>query len=81
MRDFQQTKSHILIVGNINKENIKRIKEIFISFDADLSLKIETPDDFLKNKNKPLYQSIFKEHIVIYGETKFIGFYSKDEKI
>lgn len=64
----------LLIVGNLNKERIKRIREIFVSLNIDLSLKIETINKFLKNKDKPLYRNIFVEHIIIYGEMKFITF-------
>lgn len=63
----------ILIVGKLEKEEIKRIREIFVTLENELSLKIETINSFLKNKNKSLYQNILKEHVVIYGVFNFIG--------
>ena len=62
----------ILIVGTLNKEKITRIKEIFISLDIEPSIKIEDFDKFMKNVDKPLYQNIIKEHVIICGEINFI---------
>lgn len=62
----------ILIVGKLKKEEIKRIQEIFITLENELSLKIETVNHFLKNKDKPLYQNILKEHVIIYGILDFM---------
>ncbi len=63
----------ILIVGNFSNENIKRIRETFISLDIEPSFKIESFDSFLNNKNKPLYKNILEEHIILFGELKFIS--------
>ncbi len=62
----------ILIVGKPEKEKIARIKEIFVTFNRELSLKLETLSQFLKNKNKPLYLNILKEHIILTGTLNFI---------
>ena len=40
----------ILVVGNLKKEEVNRIKEIFVTFDKEVSLKIET----VKTNNRRL---------------------------
>ena len=62
----------ILIVGKLEKEKIKMMREIFITLESELSLKVETVKHFLKNKDKPLYQNILKEHVVVYGVLDFM---------
>lgn len=62
----------ILIVGKLNREEINRIREVFVSLEVEPSIKIETKSKFIKNKNKPLYQNIIKEHVIICGEIEFI---------
>ncbi len=62
----------ILIVGNLKNEEIKRIREVFVTLEKELSLKIETIVNFIKNKDKPLYQNILKEHVIIIGADKYI---------
>lgn len=62
----------IIIVARVKKEDIIKIREIFITQDNELSLKIETLDKFISNKSKPLYQSILREHIVICGAYNLI---------
>ncbi len=62
----------IIIVSKLEKEDITKIREIFITHDNELSLKIETLNKFISNKDKPLYQNILREHIVIYGAHEFI---------
>lgn len=64
----------ILIVGKLTTIEINKIREIFVSLDAEPSIKIETKNQFLKNKDKPLYQNIIKEHIIVYGEFNFLAF-------
>jgi predicted nucleotidyltransferase len=67
----------LLIVGKLNKEETKRVEEIFITLESELSLKIETLQKFLKNKEKPLYKNILKEHIITDGTINFIKILAK----
>lgn len=67
----------VLVVGDMEKEKVKRIREIFVTLEKELSLKIETIKQFLKNKDKPLYQNILKEHIILYGAERFIEILEK----
>lgn len=67
----------ILIIENLKKEEIRRIEETFVTLHNELSLKTESINNFLKNKNKPLYKNILKEHIIIYGVEKFIKIRNK----
>ena len=70
----------ILVVGNLKKEEVNRIKEIFVTFDKEVSLKIETVKNFIKYIEKPLYQNILKEHIVAVGVEEFIKTINKIKK-
>ena len=63
----------LLIIGNLSEEKRKRLKEAFITFDVEPSIKIETLKQFKNNLNKPLYKNIIREHVVIYGEYSFIS--------
>lgn len=67
----------ILIIGKLKKDEISKIKEIFITLEHEPSLKIETKHAFLKNKDKPLYKNIIKEHIVLYGAHNYIALLEK----
>ena len=67
----------VIIIGKLNDNEINWIREIFITLEGELSLKIETINDFLKNKNKPLYQNILKEHIIMNGVEKFMNIMNK----
>ncbi len=67
----------LLLIGKINKNILRRIKEIFITLEVEPSLKIETVAGFLKQKNKPLYQNILREHIVICGGWQFLKILQK----
>lgn len=67
----------LLIAGKLKKEDIRRIEEIFITLENELSLKIETLKRFLKNKNKPLYKNILKDHIIAEGAINFIKILAK----
>lgn len=70
----------LLIVGELKKEEITRIEEIFITLESELSLKIETIKKFLENKNKPLYENILREHIIMGGVTNFMKILAKIRK-
>lgn len=63
----------LLIVGKLNDEKRKRLKEAFITMDIEPSIKIETLRQFKNNLNKPLYQNIIKEHVIMQGEYNFIS--------
>lgn len=63
----------LLIVGRLNDEKRKRLKEAFITLDIEPSIKIENLKQFKNNLNKPLYKNIMKEHIIIYGEYNFVS--------
>ena len=70
----------VIIIGKLKKEEISKIREIFITFEAELSLKIETPANFLKSIQKPLYQNILKSHIVLNNANEFIRLLDKINK-
>lgn len=67
----------LLFIGKIDKATRKRIKEIFITLEAEPSIKIETATKFLEQKQKPLYQNILKEHVVICGGWQFMNLLQK----
>lgn len=67
----------LLIVGKLEKEEIKRIREIFVTLENELSFKIQTIDSFIKNKDKPLYNNLLREHVIVYGEGNFIEILDK----
>lgn len=67
----------LLIVGSPDKEMLKRIKEIFVTLDSEVSIKIESTSKFLSNIDKPLYQNILKEHVIVYGEMDYAKILSK----
>lgn len=67
----------LLIVGKLEKEEIKRIREVFVTLESELSLKIETIHSFLENIDKPLHQNLLKEHVVVYGAGIFISVLEK----
>lgn len=62
----------LLVVGNLTFKDRERIREIFATSDADVSMKIETLRQFQKNREKPLYQNIMKEHVVVFGSFNFV---------
>lgn len=70
----------ILIIGKLDNEARKRLSETFVTLEIEPSIKIETVKNFLKNKDKPLFQNIIKEHVVVYGEINFIKFLEKLKK-
>jgi len=63
----------ILIVGNVRDKN--KLREIFISLEQDVSLKIETLKSFEKRLGDALHQQILKEGIVICGGDVFVRFF------
>lgn len=67
----------ILIAGKLEREKINRIREVFVTFGKEVSLKIDTIKSFIKNKDKPLYQNILKEHVVVFGVIDFVNIINK----
>jgi len=62
----------VLVVGKIR--NKEKIREIMVSLDMDVSLKIETFSDFEKRIGDALHQQIFKEGIIIFDNGKYLDF-------
>lgn len=62
----------ILVVGEMGRDMKKRMIETLVTVDREVSLKTETLPQFLKNMRKPLYQSIIKEHVILYGQYSFL---------
>ncbi len=76
--NFSQTKeSDLDILFLINKKidinNLKKnIERSFITFDHEISPRIDFLNNFKKNKNKGIYQTIIKNHIIIKGALDYI---------
>ncbi|MBI2675791.1 MAG: winged helix-turn-helix transcriptional regulator [Candidatus Aenigmarchaeota archaeon] len=62
----------LLVAGGLDSKVRERIREIFATSDAELSMKIETLRQFRRNRDKPLYQNIMKEHVVVFGSFNFV---------
>lgn len=67
----------LLIIGLPTPEKIRKIKEIFVTFDKEVSLKYETEKQFMKNLQKPLYQNILKEHVISIGAVNYLRLLEK----
>ena len=67
----------LLIVGNIKDK--EKIKEVFVSLDVDLSLKIETLKEFGNRINDALHQQILKDNILIFDSGKFMEVLQRNE--
>ncbi len=67
----------LLFIGKIDKHILRAIKEIFITLEVEPSLKMETARKFINQKNKPLYQNILREHIVVCGGWQFMKIMEK----
>ncbi len=67
----------LLFIGKIDKAVLRRIKEIFITLEVEPSLKMETAAEFLKQKSKPLYQNILREHVVFCSGWQFMSLLNK----
>ena len=61
----------ILMVGDI--KNKGKIREMLVSLDLEVSIKIETLGDFKKRMNDALHRQIIKENILICDSGKFMG--------
>jgi len=60
----------ILIIGKI--KNKEKIREILVTLDMEVSIKIESYSDFKKRINNDLHQQILKDNILIYDSGKFV---------
>jgi len=62
-----------LISGRINKNNLKKeIERSFVTFDREISPRIDTLDNLRKNMDSGIYQTIIRNHIIIKGALSFI---------
>jgi len=59
----------LLVVGKINKT---RIREILVSLDLEVSIKIETLSDFKKRIDDSIHKQIIRDNILIYDSGKFV---------
>lgn len=59
----------ILIVGNI--KNKEKIKEVFVTLDVDVSIKVENLKDFKTRKDDALHRQIIKEGIILFDKSVF----------
>ena len=50
----------------------KEIERSFITFNQEISPRIDTLDSFKNNLNKDIYQTIIKNHVIIKGAINFI---------
>ncbi len=67
----------LLFIGKTDKATLRRIKEIFITLEVEPSFKVETAAGFLKQKHKPLYHNVLREHVVICGGWQFMKMLQK----
>lgn len=67
----------ILIVGKLDNVTKNRIDEIFITSEVEPSVKTDTLEKFIENKEKPLYQNILMEHVIIFGSYEFVSVLEK----
>ncbi|MBS3151304.1 winged helix-turn-helix transcriptional regulator [Candidatus Woesearchaeota archaeon] len=59
--------------GEINKEDLKKeVERSFITFNYEISPRIDTLKNFKVNIDKGIYQTIVKNHIIIKGSLDFI---------
>lgn len=57
----------------INKNNLKKeIERSFVTFNRELSPRIDTINNFRKNINSGVYQTILKNHIIIKGNINYL---------
>lgn len=76
---YSQTKDSdldilFLIKEKIDKNKLKKeIERSFITFDQEISSRIDTLNNFKRNINKGIYQTIIKNHIIIKGTLDFVS--------
>jgi predicted nucleotidyltransferase len=66
----------ILIVGSIR--NKERIREILVTFEKEVSIKIESVQDFKKRRDDAIHMQIIKEGIIIIGAENFVELIKKE---
>jgi len=69
----------LLFLANMDKKNkISKACELaFITFDHDVSPRIESLRDFKNNITDSLHKSIIRDHVILYGSEKFIEIIGK----
>jgi len=60
------------IVGKVDAETKKRIREIFSTLDRDFNVTIEEREKFLGKIGEPIRQNMIKDHVIICGERGFL---------
>lgn len=76
--NYSQTKDSdldilFLISGKIDTDKLKKeIERSFVTFDHEISPRIDTEENFRKNIKKEIYQTIIKNHIIIKGNSDYI---------
>ncbi|MBU2639641.1 MAG: nucleotidyltransferase domain-containing protein [Nanoarchaeota archaeon] len=77
--NYSQTKDSDLDIlflskGEVDRELLKKeIERSFVTFNYEVSARIDSLDNFKKNIDKGIYQSIIKNHVIIKGALDFIG--------
>ena len=66
-----------LAVGDIPRVLADRIREIFVTLEAELSLKVETRDKFAQSRGDHLHQNVIREHVILTGEREFLNLMGK----
>ena len=62
-----------LVSGKLDKSKLKKeIERSFVTFNHEISPRVDTLNNFKKNINKGIYQTIVKNHVVIKGALNFI---------
>ena len=63
-----------LIGRKISKEELKKeIERSFVTFNHEISPRVDTLNNFKRNINRGVYQTIVRNHIIIKGSLDFIG--------
>ncbi len=66
--------------GEIDTENLKKeIERSFVTFDHEISPRIDTVGNFRKNFDKEIYQTIVRNHIILEGTSKFIEILANED--
>ena len=66
-----------LVSGKIDTEDLKKeIERSFVTFDHEISPRIDTMKNFRRNINKEIYQTITRNHIIVKGNSDYIGLIS-----
>jgi len=62
-----------LMNGKLDKSKLKKeIERSFVTFSQEVSLRIDNLNNFKKNINKGIYQTIIKNHIIMKGSLDYI---------